>query len=188
MVTDYWIELMQKHLAQIEHPCFPGRNFPSIDEKIGICIADDTPLVMLSPRMYGEFALPYNIELGEIFGGVHIHSCGDYRTNLDNLLRIPTLRSIQLHAGTGEFPLPENAEEDCVFNRARRAVTCFVDCNNVAAGGDYQGRLKDHYADYVIPRVRAGSLDGIILQSPGICQDLTSDDASLQWTRARMAR
>lgn len=188
MVTDYWIDVMQRHLAQVERPCFPGRNFPSISQDIGICIADDTPLVMLSPEMYREFALPYNIELGEIFGGVHLHSCGDYHANLDNLLSIPTLRSIQLHAGVGEFPLPESPGEDCAFNRARRQVTCFVDSGDIAAGSAYRGRMKDHYADYIIPRLRAGSLDGLILQSPGICQDLTTHDEAARWTRKRMAR
>jgi hypothetical protein len=35
MITDYSIEMMRQHLAQMEHPGFPGRNYPSISENIG---------------------------------------------------------------------------------------------------------------------------------------------------------
>ena len=121
MVTDFTLTLMTKHLEQMEHPGYPGANFPTISENIGLCLADDTPLIMLSPAMYEEFALPYNSELGEALGGIHLHSCGDYRHNLDSVLKIRNIQSIQLHAGPGEFQLPESTEEDCAFNRARKA-------------------------------------------------------------------
>lgn len=183
MITEYSIEIMRQHLAQMEHPGYPGRNFPSISDNIGICIADDTPLIMLSPEMYAEFSLPYNSRIGEAFGGVHIHSCGDYRHNLDNLLRVTNVRSIQVHAGEGEFPLPETAGEDCPFNRARRAVTWLVDSNDVSRGDGYRGRPKDHYAQYVIPRLRSGDLTGLILQSCGPGQGLDDADAACRWTR-----
>ena len=186
MVTDLSIEMMQKHIAQMEHPGFPGANFPSISANIGICIADDTPLIMLSPDMYREFAFPYNAELGEVFGGIHIHSCGDYRHNLDNLLDLPNIRSIQLHAGPGEFPLPETADEDEPFNRARRKVAYFVDTNEVARGDAYKGHNREHYAEYVLPRLRAGDLTGCILQSCGTGQGLPDADAALSWTRRQL--
>ncbi|MFW5856907.1 MAG: uroporphyrinogen decarboxylase family protein, partial [Planctomycetota bacterium] len=97
MVTDTTRAWMDLQFDAMEHPAYPGRNFPSIGEPIGICIADDTPLVMLSPEMYREFAFPYNAELSEAYGGVHIHCCGDYKHNVDNLLDLPGIRSIQLH-------------------------------------------------------------------------------------------
>ncbi len=186
MITDFTIDFMKQHIAQMEHACFPGRNFPSISENIGICIADDTPLVMLSPDMYMEFAYPYNAELGEIFGGIHIHSCGDYRHNLDSLLKLPTLKSIQLHAGKGEFILPKTAEEDCAFNRARKQITYFVDSGNIAAGDGYKDRSQDHYVEYVLPRLKAGDMTGCILQSCGVSPDLPDVDSALKWTRQQV--
>jgi len=188
MVTEFSIEMMREHLAQMEHPGFPGANFPCVSENIGLCIADDTPLIMLSPQMYREFALPYNSMLGEIFGGVHIHCCGDYRHNLDNLLAITNIRSIQLHAGPGEFPLPETASEDCPFNRARQRLTCFVDVNDIARGDAYRGRYRELLSEYVLPRLRGGEMTGIILQSCGCEPGSSLDDfnAALSWTREQL--
>lgn len=190
MITEYLIELTRALLARIEHPGFPGANFPCISEDIGLCLADDTPLIMLSPAMYEEFALPYNCRIGEAFGGVHIHSCGDYRHNLDNLLKITNVRSIQLHAGPGEFPLPETATQDCAFNRARKSLTCFVDTNDVARGDQYAGRYREHYSEYVLPRLQAGDLAGCILQSCGCPPGAGAQEinAALDWTRRQLQR
>ncbi|MBN1435998.1 MAG: hypothetical protein JW936_02890 [Sedimentisphaerales bacterium] len=188
MVTDYTLEFMTKHLEQMEHPGYPGANFPTISENIGLCLADDTPLVMLSPAMYEEFALPYNSELGEAFGGIHLHSCGDYRHNLDNVLKIKNIRSIQLHAGPGEFELPESADEDCAFNRARKQVAIFVDTNDVARGDKYKGKCREHYAEYVLPSLCGGDMRGCILQSCGCvgrADDSTAQEA-LKWTREQL--
>jgi hypothetical protein len=186
MITDVSIEMIRRHLAQMEHPGFPGRNFPSISEDIGICIADDTPLIMLSPEMYREFALPYNSRIGEAFGGVHLHSCGDYRANLDNTLDIKNLRSIQLHAGQGEFPLPESSAEDCPFNHARGKVAMLVDTNGIARADAYRNRPREHYAEYVLPRLLNGSMDGVILQSCGAGGDMPDLPAALEWTRRQV--
>ena len=186
MITDYSIELMRRHLAQMEHAAFPGRNYPSISENIGICIADDTPLIMLGPAMYAEFGVPYNNLISEAFGGVHIHSCGDYRHNLDQLLTVTGLRSIQLHAGPGEFQLPVAAVADCPFNRARQRVTLLVDDGAVAQGDQYKGRTKDLYAEYTLPRILNAAPTGLILQSCGAGQDLPDAAAALTWTRAQV--
>jgi len=187
MITDMSIAMMEQHLAQMTHPSFPGRNFPSISTPIGICIADDTPLIMLSPDMYREFGIPYNAEIGAAFGGIHIHSCGDYRHNLDALLETPGLRSIQLHAGVGEFALPASADEDCAFNRARQQVTYFVDSGDIAAGQDYAGRAQAHYREYVLPRLVQDDLIGCVLQSCGVTPELPDADKALQWTRETLA-
>ncbi|OPZ26917.1 MAG: methylcobalamin:coenzyme M methyltransferase [Lentisphaerae bacterium ADurb.BinA184] len=184
MITDFSIEMTRQHLARMERPGFPGRNFPSIPDDIGICIADDTPLIMLSPDMYAEFALPYNSQIGEAFGGVHVHSCGEYGHNLDNVLRITNVRSIQVHAGVGEFKLPATAAENHPFNRARGRVSILVDANPISRGDAYARRPRDHYTDYVLPRLAGAPLTGIILQSCGPGQGLADLKAALEWTRA----
>lgn len=185
MITDYLIELTQAWLAKIENPGFPGANFPCIAENIGLCLADDTPLIMLSPAMYEEFALPYNSRIGKAFGGVHVHSCGDYRHNLDNILKIANVRSIQLHAGPGEFPLPLTTGEDDPFNRARKQVACYVDNNDITRGDKYRGRYREHFGEYVLPRLAAGPMTGLILQSCGCPPDagLEEVNQALLWTR-----
>lgn len=187
MITDFTLEMMRKHIAQIENPCFPGRNFPSIPENIGVCIADDTPLVMLGPDMYREFAFPYNAEIGKAFGGIHIHSCGNYRHNLDNLLALPNIRSIQIHAGPGEFPLPKTLLENAAFNRARQQITCFVDANDVTRSDEYRNLPRKHYMEYVLPRLKQGSLTGCILQSCGVSPDEPDVNSAIHWTRQHLA-
>ena len=62
-----------------------------------------------------------------------------------------------------------------------------MDSSWIAAGDAYKGRLRNHYTDYVIPRLRAGDMTGCILQGPGIWQNLTTTDDSLRWTRAQLA-
>ena len=176
MITDYSIEVMKTHLKQIENPGFPGRNFPSISENIGICIADDTPLVMLSPEMYREFAMPYNVEIGKHFGGVHYHSCGDYHLNLDNLLSTPNIRSIQAHLGVGEFPMPY-PDDAAAFNRMFNKVACLLDFNDIARGDEYSGRDIDHFKEYFIPRLKGRKTTGMILQIPGWREFNSSQDA-----------
>lgn len=186
MITDYSIEMMQQHLALIDHACFPGRNFPSISTDIGICIADDTPLVMLSPEMYREFALPYNAELGAAFGGIHFHSCGDYRNNLPNLLATPGIRSIQAHVGPGEFPLPDSSDDDVPFNHAREQVCYFLDNGGIARGDEYAGRERDHYQDYVLPRLAGKNTTGLIIQNCGYGGQFKNSAESLSWTRDKI--
>jgi len=188
MITDYSIEHMRMHLAEMEHPGFPGRNFPSISDNIGICLADDTPLIMLSPEMYREFALPYNSRIGAEFEGVHIHSCGDYRHNIDNLLAITNIRSIQAHAGPGEFILPDTATEDCPFNRARNKVAWFIDTGQLARGDLYRNDVRRHYAEYTLPRVLDGDTSGLILQSCGTGDGVPDANSALAWTRSQVAR
>lgn len=188
MITDFQIELARTFLSRIEHPGFPGANFPCVSENIGLCLADDTPLIMLSPAMYEEFALPYNSRIGEAFGGVHVHSCGDYRHNLDNILKITNVRSIQLHAGPGEFPLPLTPEEGHPFNRARRQIACFLDNNDIARGDEFRGRYREHFGGYVLPRLGQAPLTGIILQSCGAPLEATLPgiDESIRWSRAQV--
>lgn len=186
MVTEFSIELTLAHLQQMEHPGYPGRNFPSISDDIGVCIADDTPLIMLSPEMYAEFAVPYNEQIAAALGGAHIHSCGDYRHNLDNLLRTKGVRSIQLHAGPGEFRLPATPDEDCAFNRARGRVAMLVDANPISRGDAWKERPRTFYADYVLPCLRQGPLTGVILQSCGPGEKGDSLAAALAWTRGQL--
>ncbi len=188
MITEYSIDMMESLLRKTERPGYPGANFPCICENIGLCLADDTPLIMLSPAMYEEFALPYNCRIAEAFGGMHVHSCGDYRHNLDNVLRIANVRSIQLHAGPGEFPLPENAQQDGPFNRARKHLTCFVDVNDVARGDKYKGRYREHYQEYVLPRICSGDMKEFIIQSCGCPQGdgLDRVNEQLKWTRTQL--
>ncbi|MDD4002573.1 MAG: uroporphyrinogen decarboxylase family protein [Clostridia bacterium] len=166
MITDVTIDLHDDHMRQMEHPGYPGRNFPSISKNIGICIADDTPLIMLSGDMYREFALPYNSELGRHYGGVHIHSCGAYMNNMDRVLEIENVRSVQLHAGPGEYVLPEKAGEDCAFVRAMQKAAMFIDTNAISRSDRWAKRPIAFYEEYLLPRLRQNTPKWLMLEAP----------------------
>ena len=51
-------------------------------------------LVMISPTFYEEFYQPYLQQIGERFGGLSVHSCGDFSAVIPALCATPTVRAI----------------------------------------------------------------------------------------------
>ncbi|MGC8778258.1 MAG: hypothetical protein ACP5Q4_06225, partial [Candidatus Caldatribacteriaceae bacterium] len=62
-------------------------------------------LALLSPKLYREFALPYLTRLSQTFGGVFIHSCGNFVHNLPVLREVKGLRGVNF--GATETPVEE---------------------------------------------------------------------------------
>lgn len=158
MVTEFSIEFMQEYMTWIEQPLHPGRNFPSIRDDIGINIADDTAVIMLSPEQYEEFALPYNVQIAEAFNGLSIHSCGDYNHQLDNLMKIPGLKAIQCHMGPGEMPA------EPLVDKVNGKVAVWVDWNDLARGPYPDAQTLQQ--EYTLPYLRRFER-GLIAQGPG---------------------
>lgn len=101
LVTDLIIRYVKEQRARSPHflPChYPPLWLP---DGQGIAISDDG-LAVLSPHLYAEFALPYVNELSEEFGGIFIHSCGDFVHQLGNLEKVHRLRG--LNFGASETP------------------------------------------------------------------------------------
>jgi len=101
LVTDLIIAFVKEQRAR--SPEFLPRHFPPVwlPEGQGITISDDCAAV-LSPKLYQEFALPYVNELSEEFGGIIIHSCGNFTHQFDNLAKVHNLRG--LNFGASETP------------------------------------------------------------------------------------
>ncbi|MBI5031039.1 MAG: hypothetical protein HZB51_10965 [Chloroflexi bacterium] len=87
----------------------PGHGFASSRAGAGIGLSTDN-LVMVSPRMYEKFCVPDNIRIGEAFGGVAIHSCGDYSRWLPALKKIPNLTMIDAAFSAQTDPSPNTPE------------------------------------------------------------------------------
>jgi hypothetical protein len=102
LVTDLIIAFVKEQRSR--SPEFLPCHFPPVwlPEGRGISISDDC-LAVLSPNLYEEFALPYVNELSEEFGGVVIHSCGNFLHQLDNLARVQGLRGINFGASETPF-------------------------------------------------------------------------------------
>ncbi|MBN1864788.1 MAG: hypothetical protein JW808_07800 [Victivallales bacterium] len=85
-ITDLTIEFTDeqiRHLGDVWTR--PGHIMMSSTAGPGISLSDDN-IVMLSPEHYRDFAVRYNEVIAERYGGLAIHSCGNYRNQLDALL------------------------------------------------------------------------------------------------------
>jgi hypothetical protein len=59
----------------------------------GVSISADS-LVMISPDFYDEFYRPYLVKIGERFGGMSVHSCGDFSAVIPRMIKTPYLKAV----------------------------------------------------------------------------------------------
>lgn len=109
MATELIIEFVQAQkdaAGQAEFiPCHLQHYLPWGE---GICVSEDL-LSILSPDLYREFALPYLNALSDVFGGIFIHSCGNFTHNLKVLPEIRGLKGVNF--GATETPFARVVEE-----------------------------------------------------------------------------
>ncbi len=86
-ITDLIVEFSR---CQVQHMgqtwVQPGHIMVSARGGQGLSISDDN-IVMVSPRHYATFAVPYNEQIAAAFGGLAVHSCGDYARQLPEILK-----------------------------------------------------------------------------------------------------
>ncbi len=101
-VTDLITDYVKEQRARCKEflPC----HFPSLwlPDGEGIAISDDC-LAVLGSNQYKEFSIPYCNELSKEFGGLFIHSCGNFVHQLDVLEEIHNLRGINFGATETPF-------------------------------------------------------------------------------------
>ncbi|MGQ9623154.1 MAG: uroporphyrinogen decarboxylase family protein [Candidatus Caldatribacteriaceae bacterium] len=109
MVTEFIMEFVhaqRKAAGRAEFiPCHLQHYLPWGE---GICVSEDL-LSILSPDLYREFALPYLNALSEEFGGILIHSCGNFTHNLRVLREVKGLKGVNF--GATETPFEKVVEE-----------------------------------------------------------------------------
>lgn len=109
-ITGVVIDFTQKQSALIGGALArPGHGFASSRAGTGIGLSTDN-LVMVSPRMYEKFCVPDNIHIGSAFGGVAIHSCGNYAKWLPALKKISNLTMVDAAFGPETDPSPNTPE------------------------------------------------------------------------------
>ena len=104
MVTDLMIEFAaaQRGLVRTAGAEFVPSSFqPWLPDGQGLSIANDVA-VMLSPALHDEFGVPYLNRLSEAFGGLYIHSCGDWTHLFPSLEKVRGLRGLEF--GASEAP------------------------------------------------------------------------------------
>lgn len=83
MLTETIAEILQHQKSIVKNMVGYGHDHPI---PYGVHLSDDNA-AFLSPSTYEEFALPYNSKLSEIFGGVTLHCCMNYRHNLKSMVK-----------------------------------------------------------------------------------------------------
>lgn len=176
MITDLVIAYTEEYLRRVDYLAYPGLNWPSTTKgPIGIGIADDSAAIMLSPAQYEEFAVLYNTRISEAFGGLAIHSCGDYNDKIEVMLNISGLRAVQMHSGPGEVdPAP-------ALTRIQGQCTLWSDVTPLCWQCHFPD-VKTLYREYVVPRVRSYRRRGLILQGAG-GSTVAEQNANVHWLR-----
>jgi hypothetical protein len=103
-VTDLMIEFAtaQREIVRAAGAEFVPSSFqPWLPDGRGLSIANDVG-VMLSPELHDEFSVPYLNRLSDAFGGVYIHSCGDWTRLFPSLEKVRNLRGLEF--GGSEAP------------------------------------------------------------------------------------
>ena len=102
LVTDLTIAYVKEQRAR--SPQFLPCHFPPLwlPDGRGVSISDDG-LAVISAKLYEEFCLPYVNELSDEFGGMMIHSCGNFVHQFDNLAKVHNLRGLNFGATETSF-------------------------------------------------------------------------------------
>jgi hypothetical protein len=102
LCTDLIIRFVKEMRPKVRE--FLPAHFPPVylPDGMGIAISEDALAVLSSP-LYEEFSLPYINELSEEFGGVLIHSCGNFEHQLEVLAKVHNLRGINFGVSETRF-------------------------------------------------------------------------------------
>jgi uroporphyrinogen-III decarboxylase len=93
-ITDVVEQFTRQQLALIgDAAARPGHIMASASGARGLSISDDN-IVMVGPDEYEAVAVPYNNRLSRAFGGLAVHSCGNYERQLTALVKTEGLMVI----------------------------------------------------------------------------------------------
>jgi hypothetical protein len=87
----------------------PGHGFASSRAATGIGLSTDN-LVMLSPRLYAELCTGVDTRLGKQFGGLGIHSCGNWARWIPAVRQNPHLTVVDAAFTPRTDPAPNEPE------------------------------------------------------------------------------
>ncbi len=147
MITDFMIEFIraQRDLVKTCGVEFVPSGFqPWIPDGSGISIANDAG-VMLSPALHDEFSVPYINQLSSAFGGVYIHSCGNWTHLIPSLKKVRELNGLEFGASETPFrPVVEHFGGRAVL-ACRVGLHRDVKFNGMA---DFVSRIKEQCKTY----------------------------------------
>lgn len=108
MLTDIMIEFSEMQFEAIgPNATHPGHGFLSAPGLRGIAMSDDN-MAVISKASYRNTALPYNSRMGEQFGCISIHTCGNFKQNYQIVQQVKNLQLVDC-AVSGADPDPNAA-------------------------------------------------------------------------------
>jgi hypothetical protein len=102
MITDLTIAFVREQ-RKVAEDFVPSLMQPWIPDGWGISISNDDS-VMISSRHMEEFGVPYFNQLSDAFGGLYVHSCGNWTHQIPALEKIRNLRGLEFGASETPFP------------------------------------------------------------------------------------
>jgi uroporphyrinogen-III decarboxylase len=107
MITDLTIAFVREQRKAAED-FVPSLMQPWMPDGWGISISNDDS-VMISSRHMEEFGVPYFNQLSDAFGGLYVHSCGNWLHQIPALDKIRNLRGLEFGASETPFaPVQEH--------------------------------------------------------------------------------
>jgi hypothetical protein len=110
MVTDFTI-MCAKAQQGLVRGCgvefVPSLFQPWMPDGFGISVSNDA-CVMISTDEHDEFCIPYLNQISDAFGGLYIHSCGNWLHQIPSLANVRGLRGLEF--GVSETPFAPVAE------------------------------------------------------------------------------
>ena len=121
MITEFTIKFVDAQ-RKVAEDFVPSLMQPWMPDGWGISISNDDS-VMISSRHMEEFGVPYFNQLAAAFGGLYVHSCGNWLHQVPALEKIHNLRGLEF--GASEVPFREILE---IFG-GRVVLACRVGFN-----------------------------------------------------------
>jgi hypothetical protein len=122
LITDFTIECAKAQRGVVRGSrveFVPSLFQPWIPDGFGISVSNDA-CVMISAEEHDDFCLPYLNQISDAFGGLYIHSCGNWLHQLPSLARVRGLRGLEF--GASETPFAPVAE----YFHGRTVLACRV--------------------------------------------------------------
>jgi hypothetical protein len=163
-VTELSIDLVkaQRDIVRQHNVEFVSSMFqPWIPDGTGVSVSNDE-CVMISAVMHDEFSVPYINMISEEFGGVAVHSCGNWVHQFKSLDRIHNLRGLEFGATEAPYEL--------VFNHfaGRVMLACRVGLHRdvtFAGMSDYVTRILNAAPTYRGLFINVDVTNGILDES-----------------------
>lgn len=102
MVTNLTIAIVREQRAAAGGDFVPALFQPWMPDGWGLSVSNDE-CVLISRRAHDEFAVPYLNQIADAFGGLYIHSCGNWLHQIPSLEQIHNLRGLEFGASETPF-------------------------------------------------------------------------------------